>query len=339
MATTSVSQIKISDDVFQSYKEAAIKWNKVLLDLPIASANDVLQYMRGVTGLRGKMRFGSVSAASQFGPYDATRVSKSDVNIAFRTLETFFGSVIETFDPNDYAMLTMGYNGTTLGEGLKKVPTAVLVLSQLAKSRGQFLAQAVFDGVRNEAGTTTKDLFDGFNTIAAAEETAGNISADKGNLFTTTKEFDDTDACDMAKEIVRAANPYLRRTKCNLLCSPDFYDCYMESYLATHSGIIYNTQYKQTIVEGTDGNVTLVPLAQLADSKKFYLTPKDNLLFGTDNLSAQSTVDVIRNGHFQLSFASTIFFGVQFHSIDPRRLLVVDLYQKPANPDPNSNPG
>jgi hypothetical protein len=62
-----------------------------------------------------------------------------------------------------------------------------------------------------------------------------------------------------------------------------------------------------------------------------YLTQKDNLLWGTDNVSDQSTVDILREGHYRLSFASNIFFGVQFHTIDPRKLTIVKLTGDAAN--------
>ena len=178
-----LSQIEISDQWLEDYKKTAIKWRKELLELPIASAQDVLKYMHGISGLRGAMRFPSIESDSQFGPYDPDRVTKALVNIDYRELETHFGSVIEKFHPNDYAMLTMGYTQPTRGDGQKKASATLLILSQLAKARGKHLASAVFNGKRKADGTTTNDLFDGFHTIAEAEIASGNLSAAKGNLY------------------------------------------------------------------------------------------------------------------------------------------------------------
>lgn len=327
-----LSQIEISDQWLEDYKKTAIKWRKELLELPIASAQDVLKYMHGISGLRGAMRFPSIESDSQFGPYDPDRVTKALVNIDYRELETHFGSVIEKFHPNDYAMLTMGYTQPTRGDGQKKASATLLILSQLAKARGKHLASAVFNGKRKADGTTTNDLFDGFHTIAEAEIASGNLSAAKGNLYEVTDEITKLNAVDIAKDIVFGLNPYLRRTPSLLLCSQDFADKYNESYLETHTGLQYNTKYHQPVIEGSNGNVTIIPLAELDGTDKFYLTQKSNLLWGTDNVSDQSTVVVDRFESFRLTFSSTIFFGVQFHTLDQRRMKVIKLKPKAAAP-------
>lgn len=319
-----LTQIVIEDRVLEDYKKLAVKWQKVLQELPIAQAEDVLKYMHGIRGLRGVMRFGNISAKSQFGPYDPDRVVKSDVNIGYRDLETFMGSVIELFHPNDYAFYTMGYNAATRGDGQKQAPAALIVLKQICKARGEALAYAIFNGKRKADGDKTVDLFDGFHTIAEAEIAAGNISEDKGNLFKVKEAITKLNAVDVAKEIVFGLDPYLRRTPSLLFCSQDFADKYNEAYLETHTGLVYNKQYNQPIIEGSNGNVTLCPLAELDGTTKFYLTPKDNMLWGTDNDSDKTNIVVDRFESFRLTLSSTMFFGVQFHSLDKRRLKVID---------------
>jgi hypothetical protein len=325
MSELNITEIKISDAVLEDYKKTADKWEKVLQELPIAQAQDVLQYMKGITGLRGKMYLGSISAKSEFGPYNPDRQSKSDVNIDYRAITTYMGSVVEKFHPNDYAMLTMGYSQPTLGDGLKNASTTLLVLAQIAKARGEALSYAIFNGVRNEKGEKTVDLFDGFHKIAADEITAGNISVENGNLYKVKEAITKANACDIAKDIVFGLNPYLRREKSLMFCSQEFADQYNESYLDTHSNLVYNKEYNQVVVEGSNGNLSLCPLPQLEGTSKFYVTPMANMLWGTDNKSNATTNQVDRFEPFRLTFSSTMFFGVNFHSIDPRRLKVVDL--------------
>ena len=319
------SQIVIDDRTLDDYKKLAMKWQHTLLELPIAQAEDVLKYMHGIRGLRGVMRFGEISAKSQFGPYNPDRVVKSDVNIVHRDLETHMGSVIEKFHPNDYAFWTMGYNAATRGDGQKKAPAALIVLKQICKARGEALAYAIFNGVRKEDGDKTVDLFDGFHTIADKEITAGNISEAKGNLYKVKEAVTKLNAVDIAKDIIFGLDPYLRRTDSLLFCSQDFADKYNEGYLETHTGLIYNKQYNQPVIEGSNGKVTLCPLAELDGTTKFYLTPKDNMLWGTDNDSDKSQIVVDRFESFRLTLSATMFFGVQFHSLDKRRMKVIDL--------------
>lgn len=323
--TSNETQIKISDEIFQQYKETADKWNPTLLELPIAQAQDVLGFMTGIAGLRGTMHLQDIAAKSEFGPYDPDRVSEASVMINSRPITTYLGSVIEKFHPNDYAELTMGYQGATVGEGQKRTKPTLLVLSQLAKARGEALSYAVFNGVRNAKGSKCVDLFDGFHTIADKEITAKNITEDNKNLYVLAEKYTKLNTCDIAKNIIQTSDHYLRREQCFLFCSQDFADLYDESYLLTHPSVKYNEKYHQAFVEGSNGLVTLCPLPQLEGSKKFYLAPKKVMMWGTDNKSAQSFTQVDRFEPFRLTFSATMFFGVQFRSIDPRLMRVIDV--------------
>lgn len=330
-----MAKIKISDDVFEDYKKTAIKWEPTLLDLPIRAARDVLQYMHGITGLRGKKRFGDIAADSQFAPFSKTRKQDADVKIKYREIETFHGNVIDTFSPVDYAFLTMGYDDPVLGEKIKGASTTALVLFHLAKARGQHIAQAVLTGVRNENGTTSEDLCDGLLTIASKEITVGTISKEEGNYIKLQDAFTFQNACDLLKEeIVFKLNQFLRRENNVLLCAPELVDMYNESYQATHTGLNYNTTYNQPYVEGSANRLTLVGLPEMEGQKRMILTQKDNMLWATDNKSDESFVDIIRDGHYDLSFATDIFLGTQFRTIDKRRLTIIDLAddKKPVTP-------
>lgn len=321
-----MAKIVIDDAVFEDYKKTAVKWNKTLLDLPIRSADDVLKYMRGITGLRGKMMLGEVGASSQFAPFKKTRKGDASVEIKYREIETHHGNVVEEFAPVDYAYLTMGYTDPVLGDKLKGATTTALVLMELAKSRGQYLAQAVLTGVRKADGDTTGDLFDGLVTIAKKEITAGNIAASKGNYIKLSTALTYENACDKLKEeVVFKLNDFLRNEQNVLLCAPELVDMYNESYLASHPSVVYNAQYEQPYVEGSNKRLTLVGLPEMADQKHLILTQKDNMIFATDNKSDESFVDIMRKDHYTLSFASDIFFGVQFRTLDPRRLCIVEL--------------
>lgn len=321
-----MAQIKIDAAVLEDYKKTATKWEKTLLDLPLRSAQDVLKYMSGITGLRGKMKFGEVSADSQFAPYKKDRKSNASVNIGFREIETHPGNVVEEFAPVDYAHLTMGYEDPILGEKLKGASTTALVLFQLAKARGQHIAQAVLTGKRNPEGDSTVDLCDGLVTIAEKEITAGNISESKGNLIKLSQKLTMANACDVLKEeVVFKIDPFLRAQNNILLCAPELVDMYNESYLASHSNVSYNKAYEQPYVEGSNNRLTIVGVPEMAGQRHLILTQKDNMLWGTDNASDESFVDIMRKDHYTLSFAANMFLGTQFRSIDKRRLAIIEL--------------
>ena len=309
----------------QDYQEAAHKYRSDLLMLSIIGIEETLKFMTGRPGIRYKESVAAISGDAQFAPYKPARRSDFNLNLDFRTLETFFGSVVAQFEPNSAVSTLLGAVGATKGDGQMQTPTAKHVLALIAKSLSEPLNNAIWAGVRNATGDTTLDLFDGFDTITQAEITAGKIAAEEGNYMKLTDEITTANAVDIAKEILFSLDPRLRAQTCYMFCSQDFADKYNEAYLLTHAGINYNTQYDQTAVEGSNGRLILCPLSNKADSNFIHISPKINMLVGYDQMSDAESVMVKEYEPFILSYIATMFFGVQFESIDKRRLKVVEL--------------
>ena len=306
------------------YQKAAIKWRKDLLMLPIIGISDTIQYMTGRPGIRYKENVGTIYADAQFAPYKATRTGDVNLNLDFRTLETHFGNVVAKFEPNS-AISTLLGTGATKGDGQMTTPTALHVLAQIAKGLSEHLNDAMWNGVRNANGDTTKDLFDGFDTITQKEITAGNVSAENGNYMKITEKITSANAVDVAKEILFSLDPRLRSQELLMFCSQDFADKYNEAYLMSHGGIAYNTQYAQGSVEGSNGRLKLVPLYNKADSKFIHICPKSNMLVGYDQMGDIESIMVKEYEPFILTYIATMFFGVQFESIDKRRFKAIEL--------------
>lgn len=314
-------KLKFSPEDFQN---AAIKYRSELLMLPIIGCQDTLQYMTARPGIRYKERVGTVSGDAQFAPYKPTRASDFNLNVDYRELETFFGSVVSDFEPNSAVSTLLG-TGATKGDGQIATPTAKSVLALIAKSLSEHLNDAIWNGVRNATGDTSKDLFNGFDTITQAEITAQNISAEKGNYLKLTEDITAANAVDVAKKILFSLDPRLRSQELFLYCSQDFVDKYNEGYLLSHGGIPYNNEYGQSAVEGSNGKLKLVPLYNKADSKFMHVTTKSNMLVGFDQMGDIENVMVKEYKPFILSYIATMFFGVQFESIDKRRFKVIEL--------------
>ena len=73
----------------EQYQEAAVKYRKELLMLPIFGSMDTLKHMTGRPGIRYKERVGTMDFDAQFGPYKPQRRSNNNLKLDFRTLETF----------------------------------------------------------------------------------------------------------------------------------------------------------------------------------------------------------------------------------------------------------
>ena len=101
----------------QDYQEAATKWRSDLLMLPIIGIQDTLKFMTSRPGIRYKEQVGALSGDAQFGPYKPSRSTDFNLNVDFRTLETFFGSVVAKFEPNSAVSTLLGQVGDTKGDG------------------------------------------------------------------------------------------------------------------------------------------------------------------------------------------------------------------------------
>lgn len=308
----------------ENFQQAAVKYRSELLMLPIIGCQDTLQFMTSRPGIRYKERVGTMTGDAQFAPYNPARSTDYNLNLSYREIETFFGSVVAKFEPNS-AISTLLGTGATKGDGQMTTPTAKHVLSLIAKNLSEHLNDAIWNGVRNANGTTTKDLFNGFDTITQSEITAGEISAAKGNYMKLSEEITSANAVDVAKEILFSLDPRLRSQDLYIYCSQDFVDKYNEGYLLTHGGIPYNTQYGQQSVEGSNGKLKFVPLYNKANSKFMHVTTKSNMLVGFDQMGDVENVMVKEYEPFILTYIATMFFGVQFESLDKRRFKTIEI--------------
>ena len=308
----------------EDYQEAAVKYRPELLMLPIIGVGETLQYMTGRPGIRYKERVGNLTGDAQFAPYNPQRAVDYNLGIEFRDLETYFGSVVANFEPNSAISTILG-TGATKGDGQFQTPTARHVLAKIAKDLSEHLNDAIWTGKRNAAGNTTADLFDGFDTITEKEITNGAIAESEGNYLKIDDEITSANAVDIAKEILYSLDPKLRSQECFLYCSQDFVDKYNEGYMLTHGGIAYNTQYGQNSVEGSNGKLKFCQLSNKAGSKFMTVSPKSNMLVGYDQMGDIENVMIKEYAPFILTYIATMFFGVQFESIDRRRFKTIEL--------------
>jgi hypothetical protein len=286
--------------------------------MPVIACADVLKNMTGFPGIRGRYHFGAAESNAQFAPFDAHRKSDDTVDVKFRTLETFLGNVVQDFVPNDYIMYLLGQGAASLGDGQKTAPSAKLVIACVMKALGKNLREALFTAKRNDAGKTTKDLFDGWLTIVENAITAGEISKEEGNLISIDEAITEANAVDLLKHVERSLAPELRAANKFIYCAPEIADAYNDNYLLTHSGIAYNTEFEQPILEGSMGKTRIIPIDVLAGQKKMIITGKENMIYGYDSMSDVERIQVDRFSSFVLTLSAALFFGTQIRSVDKR---------------------
>ena len=306
----------------EALAKSAASFRKEILMMPVYALGDFLNHVTLRTGIRYSETVGELTGDMQVGPFDQNREDDEGVSIVARTLYTFFGNVVKNFSPNSVYQSIYG-SALTKGEGLKTTNITRLVLDYLSSKVGENLYKSVWKAKRLDTGTKTIDLFNGFDTITADEITAGNIAVGKGNfLQLDVTKIDATNAVDTLKKIWRAANEHLRDQQCKLFVPPSVLDAYNDDYKTVTGAIPYNSQYKQTFVEGSENRCEIVALANKSGSDYIHLTTKNNMLVGVNQIGEDETVAVEKHKAFVLQFIMTMFFGCQFESISPERLLV-----------------
>ena len=304
-------------------KQSAVKFRKDLLMMPAISAKATLDHMSLRPGVAGREVVGQLSGDIELGPYDPKRVDENGVAVAPRVLETFLGSVIKRFDVNEAGKTVYG-ELYAQGQALTNANIAKAVLVYLSAQLGKKLNQSIWGAKRSASGTKTSELFDGFDTITAAEIAAGNLSAAKGN-YMTVDAITAANAVDTLKGIYRAASDELQGQPVKMFISRDIYNAYVDDYQATVGAVPYNTEFKKTFLEGSDGLCELVPLVSKKGSSYIHLTPKANMLVGYGAGLADENIRIEKFHEFLLSYVATMYFGVQFESISPERLMVAKI--------------
>lgn len=308
-----------------AWKQAAKQWHRELLKLPVLSMGDSTKYMTGLPGCTTNQYLGTVQASAQFYPYAADKRGSSETNIEFRELPITFGAMNYDFVPNDYVQTLLGKGAAVLGEGQAKSQMAKLILAEILRSAGENLALALADAKYAANGNTSNDLFDGFVTIIKAEAAANKLSTALKNYEELTTPIDDTNCCEAMKSILFGLDRRLRRQDLFVYCDPALVDYYNESYQLTHTALVYNKQYNQPYVEGSNGKMTFAPLDALAGSDYMWVAPKMNVVYGHDGMSRLEKLEVIRHDVDTFTAAAKIFFGVNFRTLDYRFLKVFKL--------------
>ena len=313
--------INISDAELQ---KSAVTYRKDLLVMPVIAAEATLQHMTPRPGVAGREVLGQLSGGIELGPYDPQRYDDEGLDIKPRTLETFLGSVIKRFDLNSVAKSVYG-SLTTQGEALTSLDLARQVLNYLSMQLGRNLNLHIWSAKRNDTGTKTKDLFDGFDTITQKEIAAGTIDTTEGNFMQLSQAIDESNATDILMSIYESADDILQGVPTKMFVPVSVYRAYNKDYLASFGNVVYNTQFKKTYLEGTDNLCELVPLVSKKGSPFIHLTTKSNMIYGYGDGLDREKIAIEKHHEFLLSFVATMFFGCQFEAINKERLMVAKL--------------
>ena len=299
------------------------KFRKEILAMPVVALEKTLKHMTIRKGVRGDETVGGYASGAELRPYKSDGKGATDTGAFFgRTLTTYLGDVVEEFDPYQLYSTVYGESFNSLTERKEADVVRDMALA-MAKHVSSKLGKALFGAARTTpAGSTTMTLFDGFDTIAATEITAGNIGVAKGNYG----EFDTITAAnagDVLKAIYASASDELKESEnLKMYVSQAVLDKYEEWCLATLGAVAYNQTYAQNVLH-FNRNVEIVPMVGLKGSSYIYFSTKDNMLVGMDQQSDAEKAKIREcDNPKALQFFMCLYWGVQFQSIKPEFLFV-----------------
>lgn len=307
--------------------KAAQLFRKELLIMAVIGLERTLNHMTLRTGIRYKETVGQLGGPVELMPYTGNLAAADDgITITGRDIETFLGQSIKIFDPN--ALLSTLYGSAiTKGDALKGVPINKAVLTLMISKISEGLNKSIFSAARNPAGLTTATLFNGFDTIAAAEIVAGGISVAKKNQYDFAATITSANAVDLLKAYYRAASDELKDVPTKLMVPRAIADAYNDDYQTTVGAAPYNKEFQKTFLEGTSNLCEIVPLIGKKAAPFLQITTKENMLVGVNQAGEEEQIEVRRGDNpFKLQFVTTMFFGTQFETVSPEKLLVGKLF-------------
>ncbi len=190
-------------------QDTATKYNKEILLMPFIKVKDELQGAITVrSNIKNEELLASFDADIELRPHTGAYTVQTGTDINGRKIAVFVGDVI--VEENAEALRKTFLNDQLDNQEPSKHPLNMMIIGAIAGSVGEKITQNLFLAVRNGAGTTTASLFNGFDTIATTEKTAGKIAANKNNyvnLGNTTA----ANALDKLKAFYAGWTPHLKK--------------------------------------------------------------------------------------------------------------------------------
>lgn len=283
------------------------------------SIGETLQHMNPQPGVQYSKVAGHLTGNPHLKLHDGTKRLQGDMAAIKRTLQTRVGDLIIEENPEELRATLLGRKLLGNNGNLEEHPLKLQMLSLIMMSVGENLAENIFVAAYSGTPNDTSTLFDGFDTITAAE-VSGNTLTSALNNYDTIDVINENNAYDVLRTAYRSIEPKLKKVKTKMFLSIDEYESYCEAYKTEFGSVPYNTQFNKTFLEGTGQLCELVPLVGKTDSDYIHITTQDNMEVGFDAMSDQEKILVrLSDNPWKLQFAMKANFGVQFASIDAKK--------------------
>ncbi len=279
---------------------------QVLLGLTAAKDVTLMQ------GIKSSRQLTKLTTASVARPFTST-FGATDSSLAFsdREIRTRLGK-------GEWLINTTDFYNSWLEENLpngfpdqtkEAVPFSKYVFEQIIKQLATDInLNTIYSGVYNAAGTTAKDIADGFGTILAAEIAANKfVPTVTGSLA--------TDAVAKVEALYKAHDAKYREMEMVAYMSYASYDYYTENYRSRFGANTITDTFLQKAIEHSNGKCKLKPVLWMGNSGRVIITPKENLIIGTDRESDMHKLNTLPR-MWALEVGAAFNIGCQFRDLE-----------------------
>ena len=310
----------------QAVNNTRIEYGDLLVGLNKQTVNEILIDCFPSLGIQNSRVLGKVEHGAISSKYNGVFLGTNNLGkVVPRTL-TVHPIVAEMSDePERYR--TSFIAALAGGMWKKEHPFELWLLQHGIDIASEELYNAIFIAKRsNDPGDLAlTDSFDGFSTIIADDITAGLISVAKGNLY-ANGAINAANAGEYLLEMWRKRPEVLRRSNVTMWLPTDVSDMYDDWYRNEHDAPPNVDVSGQEFLEGTQKKCRIKRHNALpAGSQQVIITRRENMIYGTDELSDMKAMQAFNSGNPYVFTATMKYvFGTQFVSIHNREFAVND---------------
>ena len=300
--------------IHQKLIDAGVKYRKELLMVPMVAFATIAPYFNSMTGVQGKIVAGTLNNTSQIRPYKTAKGETDSTTITPREMENYKGDLVEEFDPSVVMGTLYTEKTSTKADKFDISAKVALVIANRAASK---LVDSIFTAVRNAAGTTSAELYNGFDKLVALGVADTSIAAAKGNYHDiSATAITTTTVGDVLKAEYRALDKQLKKG-CKLYLPVTLMEMYEDWFQTEYGHTPWNEGMEQKYLVGSGKKCELVALTEMEDGAYLYFTNRENMCLLFDQQSDTETVEIRRCDNPKVVQMYMItYFGVGIDTVD-----------------------
>ena len=303
-----------------------IEYGDLLQGLNMLQAADVLNDCFPSLGIQNSRVLGKVEHGAISAKYSGTFVGdKKQGTVVPRTI-TVYPIVAEMADePERYRT---SFIASVAGNMWKNnLPFELWLLQFGINIASEELFYALFTA-KYSSDANAKAITDSFNgwfSVIDADITAGDVATANGNYY-ENGAITRANAGEYLLDLWRSRHEALRMKNATLWVSLAVGDLYDDWYRDEHITLPQVDMAGQQFLEGTNNRVKIRRTGAIpSESQRVLLTTRENMVYGTDQLSDMKAMQAFASGNpYKFTAAMKYVFGTQFVSVNEREFTVND---------------